>query len=137
MITSSENISNNIRDDKSNRQISFISTFGENNPAYNGEIFNLEAPTEQISQRRFSLDSYDETNESNRGAKYHDIIAPEIDILCCNNVYSIRTRTYVNLKKSISMLMPVFVLILLIVVLIVFFKIDLIFEGANDSLNNV
>ena len=112
-------------------RISYISIdrVGAQNPVYtNNEIYNLEAPTEQLNQPRFSIDSEDEINNEFRSVKYANIMAQEIDILCCNNVYSIKTRTYVNIKKTLKMLLPVFVLIVLILVLVFFFKIDLIFE---------
>ena len=111
---------------------------GIQNPNYT-EIYNLEAPNYQTtdSQHRFSIDSIDNEKIGSNGHNYHDIVNKEIDILCCNNVYSIKTRTYVNSKKILKMFLPVFVLLILIAILIVLFKIDLLFENQKDSLSNV
>lgn len=57
----------------------------------------------------------------------------EVDILICNRVYTIRTRTYVNAKKSWQMLKPVLVLIMLLLLLIFLFRVDVFVSSNNRS----
>jgi hypothetical protein len=98
------------------------------NPIFNLEVqqFNSEMPR-SLDETRLSIDSIDNFTD-NFTTSYRKITNREIDLLCCHNVYSIKTRTYVNSKKMLKMLLPLFVLIILIFTLFVLFNVDYFIE---------
>lgn len=62
------------------------------------------------------------------------LVSQEIDLLICDNVFTIKTRTYLNFKKSLQMLKPFGVLLVLTLILIFLFRVDA-FVSSNEPLN--
>ena len=101
---------------------------------YRNPIFNLEAPvitnnesslSRHNDEPRLSIDSFDQFGQANHSV-YRDIVAQEIDILCCKKVFTIKTRTYVNFKKTLKILLPFFGVACLILILILCFRIEIL-----------
>ena len=61
------------------------------------------------------------------------LVSQEVDILFCNRVFTIKTRTYVNFKKSLQMLKPVGVLVALLLVLIFLFQVDSFVQSGSPN----
>ena len=99
---------------------------GFQNPVQN-DSFDLD--------RKASVDSIDETlDESHENLKLHlrkfssaihSNKLHEIDVLCCDKVFTIKTKTYLNYKNCLDMLKPFVVLIFMVAILLAFFRIDL------------
>lgn len=52
------------------------------------------------------------------------LTSQEVDLLLCDRVFTIKTRTYLNYKKTLQMLKPFGVLFALILILIFVFRVD-------------
>lgn len=61
------------------------------------------------------------------------LTSQEVDILLCDRVFTVKTRTYVNFKKSLQMLKPFGVLLFLILILIFLFRVDVFVSSAGTS----
>lgn len=83
-------------------------------------------------------DFVDTTTSSKKKYKYlrrqSSILADEIDLQICNRIFTIKKRTYVNFKKSIQMIKPFLVLLVMLAVLIVLFRVKL-FAATSASEN--
>ncbi len=136
-----------------------IYTLSFQNPSYN-DNFNIEANQEKISQshndyivdlveqrRDESNSGDDETNsleEEKRSlhgllpARSNSTFLSDVDIVCCNRVYTVKPRTYNNIKSGIQMIKPFIVLSLMAIVLIFVFKIDILLpETLSEGIQEV
>ena len=107
---------------------------GIQNPIFNLEVqqFNNSETPHSLDETRLSIDSIDHLTD-HYTSNYREITNREIDLLCCHNVYSIKTRTYVNSKKCIKMLLPFFLLTILISILFVLFNVDYFIEEKKKQ----
>lgn len=61
------------------------------------------------------------------------LVSQEVDLLICDNIFTIKTRTYLNFKKSLQMLKPVGVLVVLILILIFLFRVDSFVSSSSPT----
>lgn len=61
------------------------------------------------------------------------LVSQEVDLLICDNIFTIKTRTYLNIKKSLQMLKPVGVLVVLILILIFLFRVDSFVSSSSPT----
>jgi hypothetical protein len=139
--------------DSTNGFSSYDSYVGFQNPAYSESNSVLEL--EQIEQNysanlkheekttsKLSMNHHEESyanfssidelrliNERARNAFGYNL-THEIDFLCFKPLFSLKTRTYVNIVKSIQMLKPILLIFLMILILILVFRID-VFVGTS------
>jgi hypothetical protein len=84
------------------------------------------------------ISGVDELRLVNKRASTNTFASNEMDYVCFNKVFTIKTRTFINFKKSIQMLKPFGVLLIMIVVLIGLFRLDVLtgsqmLAGDNDD----
>jgi hypothetical protein len=127
-----------MEDNPSSMMIAHSDHVGFQNPVFN-DILDLERiePTlsENVSLNNMisngSLDmahssmSIDELKLINNRAT-NTLASQEMNFVCFNHVFSVKTRTYVNFKKSVQMLKPLVVLLFMIIVLIGLFRLDIL-----------
>lgn len=51
-------------------------------------------------------------------------VSQEVDLLFCGRIFTIKTRSYINFKKSLQMLKPFGVLVVMLLMLIFLFRVD-------------
>jgi hypothetical protein len=112
---------------------------GFQNPAFN-DILDLEH-IEATSPERASLNnlmpksslesmqdlslSLDELKLINNRAT-NALSNQEVNFVCFNHVFTVKTRTYVNFKRSLQMLKPFGVLLIMMIVLLGLFRLDIL-----------
>ena len=115
---------------------------GFSNPAYT-ELMDLEAKTAENREHNGRVMDSLEKNQSyslslenlkliNSRAS-NSLATQEMDYVCCNTVYTIRTRTYVYFKKSVQILKPFLVLVVMIVILVFLFRLDILTGNVEDD----
>lgn len=113
---------------------------GFQNPNYY-DSYEIDKPTLDSNQNQVIINSI-ESKEINGpeeikmqySRKTNTLsLQQDVDIVICGRVYSIKSRTYLNFKKSLQMLKPFGVLIILIFVLIVLFRVEVLVQTGNQS----
>jgi hypothetical protein len=119
------------------------SNIGFQNPAFN-ESYEIEKENGLSRSRIETSTSLNLINEpsSQTNESYHRRLSSfpqDIDLVLCGNVYTIKQRTYKNLKTSLQMLKPCAILVIMIIFLVAVFRINLFVSQRNDvedELNN-
>ena len=106
----------NIERSTSIRQNDFIANFAENKHDENLDTHEIDA-----NQKR-NLITFNRSNST---------FLQDIDIVCCNKIYSIKPHTYNNIKNAIQILKPFLVLFIMIIILIGIFKIDILLPSGD------
>ncbi len=113
-----------------------IPNLGFQNPAFN-ESYEIEKENDLKRSRVDTSTSINLTNEpgsltNGPYRKRPSSFPQDIDLVLCGNVYTIKQRTYKNLKTSLQMLKPCVILIIMIVFLVVVFRINLFVSSNNE-----
>ncbi len=120
-------------------------SFSFQNPSYN-DNFDIEKNSNRITQIQdnyivnLSEDRIEENfnnrlnkNSSSNSNKSNSTFLQDVDVICCNKVFTVKPRTYNNIKNGIQMIMPFIVLLIMVIILISIFKIDVLIP--SDDLN--
>jgi len=98
------------------RQNDFFASFTEPNHNENLDTYEIDA------NQKKNLITFNRSNST---------FLQDVDIVCCNNIYTIKQQTYNNLKNAIQILKPFLVLVIMIVILIFIFRIDILLPSDD------
>lgn len=119
-LTTSIGFQNPIFDDQETSGLDLIINSNENRASSN-KAFN--------NQYNVSIDELKQINDR---ASF-SMANSEMDLLCFNRVYTVKTRTYINFKKSIKMLKPFIILLVMVAILVGLFRLDILVGSGNVS----
>lgn len=107
----------------------YNSIVGFQNPAFN-QPFDINNFHIEQKENDYIIDAIGTDNIEQQEARLqhnrsrNSIFMQDIDILVCSRVFSFKARTYINFKKSIVMIKPFIVLIIMTLIVFFVFKID-------------
>lgn len=120
---------------------------GINNPVFTHSVSSgsLGEHEQENAEEKPTIFTINETGEQNNSfarrqslaRKTSNIILQDVDIVIFEKVYTIRARTFINFKKSMQMIKPFIVLIIMIVILIGLFRIDVLVENGDNIIDTV